>query len=128
MNPVIGAWIDKTSRLRAAKTFLIIQNIFVTICCTILATFFWLDAPTVWPEILVTLTPVLVIVLAVLADLASVGSRIAVEKDWIVVISSNDNDQLANLNSVFRTIDLLCLLVSVLLIEIIVKHKDGIQS
>ena len=108
---MIGAWIDKTSRLRAAKTFLIIQNLFVAICCTILATFFWLDARTEWPDILVTLTPVLVIVLAVLADLASVGSRIAVEKDWIVVISGNDNDQLAKMNSVFRTIDLLCLLV-----------------
>ena len=38
--------------------------------------------------------------------------QIAVEKDWIVVIADNDNDQLAKMNSVFRTIDLLCLLIS----------------
>ena len=37
---------------------------------------------------------------------------LAVEKDWIVVISGDDNDVLAKMNSVFRTIDLLCLLVA----------------
>ena len=106
---MIGAWIDKTSRLRAAKTFLIIQNLVVAICCVILATFFWLDGLRTWPEALVTAVPIVVILLAVVADLASVGSRIAVEKDWIVVISGNDNDQLAEMNSVFRTIDLVTL-------------------
>jgi hypothetical protein len=63
--------------------------------CSILATFFWLDGLTTWPEVFATVVPVVVILLAVVADLASVGSRIAVEKDWIVVIANNDNDQLA---------------------------------
>jgi hypothetical protein len=63
--------------------------------CSILATFFWLDGLNTWPEVFATVVPVVVILLAVVADLASVGSRIAVEKDWIVVIANNDNDQLA---------------------------------
>ena len=57
-------------------------------CLIIAAAFFWIGSPPAW-------LPVVVIVLAVVADLASVGSRIAVEKDWIVVIADNDNDQLA---------------------------------
>ena len=32
----VGHWIDKTARLKAARTFLIVQNIVVVICCTIL--------------------------------------------------------------------------------------------
>ena len=44
--------------------------------------------------------------------MASQGSKIVVEKDWIVVIAREDNDRLAAMNSVFRTIDLTCLLVS----------------
>ena len=58
----------------------------------IIAAFFWIASRPAW---LLTTLPVVVIVLAVVADLASVGSRIAVEKDWIVVIADNDNDQLA---------------------------------
>ena len=69
------------------------------ICLIIAAAFFWIASPLFWiaspPAWLLTTLPVVVIVLAVVADLASVGSRIAVEKDWIVVIADNDNDQLA---------------------------------
>jgi hypothetical protein len=68
------------------------QNLVVALCCGLLAAFFWISS---WPEWVVTATPIVVILLAVVADLASVGSRIAVEKDWIVVIADNDNDQLA---------------------------------
>ena len=109
---LIGSWIDKTSRLTAAKTFLAVQNLVVTLCCGILAAFFWFDNRDTWPAALVTAMPIVAILLAVVANLASVGYQIAVEKDWIVVISDNDNDQLAKMNSVFRTIDLLCLLIA----------------
>lgn len=57
------------------------------------AVFFWLPEPT--PDWFAKSTPIVVILLAVVADVASVGSRIAVEKDWIVVIAGGDNDQLA---------------------------------
>ena len=33
---VVGAWIDRTSRLSAARTFLVIQNVVVAVCCAIL--------------------------------------------------------------------------------------------
>ena len=98
--------------LKAAKTFLAIQNLVVSLCCGLLAAFFWFDDTSVWPAILLDALPTVAILLAVIANLATVGYQIAVEKDWIVVISDNDNDVLAKMNSVFRTIDLLCLLIA----------------
>ncbi len=53
------------------------------------------------------------------ANLASVGSKISVEKDWVVVIAKGNKDFLAKMNSTLRTIDLLCLLVAPLLAGIV---------
>jgi hypothetical protein len=91
---------------------LAIQNLVASLCCALLAAFFWFDDTSSWPALLLDALPVVAILLAVIANLASVGYQIAVEKDWIVVISDNDNDVLAKMNSVFRTIDLLCLLIA----------------
>ena len=46
------------------------------------------------------------ITLATLANLASVGSKIVLEKDWTVVVAMDDPDKLASMNAVFRTLDL----------------------
>merc|ERR1719300_295126 len=35
----VGRWIDKTKRLTAAKTFLLIQNLCVSVCALLLAGF-----------------------------------------------------------------------------------------
>ena len=43
-----------------------------------------------------------------MANIASQGSKIIIERDWIVVVSGGDNNRLTNLNSNFRTIDLSC--------------------
>ena len=47
-----------------------------------------------------------VIAIATLANLASIGSKIVLEKDWIVVVAMNDPERLASMNAVFRTLDL----------------------
>lgn len=100
------------SRLTSARVFLLIQNLVASICCAILAVFFWPDLYETWSDPVREAVPIVAILLAIVANLASIGSKIAVEKDWIVVISGNDNNKLASMNSVFRTIDLLCLLVA----------------
>ena len=51
---------------------------------------------------------VVTILLALVSDLAAAGSRIVVEKDWTVVIAGGSEDSLASLNSVFRSLDLVC--------------------
>lgn len=108
LGAAIGNWIDGTHRLRAAKTFLLIQNLCVAFNCMFLAAFFHFkehfeDFP--WFPYMVA---GLVTFFAVVANLASTGSKIVVEKDWIVVIAGGSETKLAMMNSVFRTIDLSC--------------------
>ena len=106
---LIGNWIDDTARLKAAKTFLVVQNSSVALACLVLAAFFhW---KSWWSELLgseeaASLTiAILTISIAIVSTLASMGSKIVVEKDWIVVIAGGSNNKLAKLNSIFRTID-----------------------
>ena len=47
-----------------------------------------------------------------MANLASIGQKIVVEKDCIIVVASNDDGKLARMNAVFRTIDLTSLVLS----------------
>jgi len=108
---MLGNWIDSSARLRTAQICLIVQNSMVAINCLLMAAFFYWRVEAVaklgaWVPIIVA---TLAIALAVLSSLASTGSKIVVEKDWIVVISANNPDRLAKLNSIFRTIDLVCL-------------------
>lgn len=112
---VVGSWVDKTNRLTSAKTFLAIQNLVVAVCCTLLAIYFGLLSQGVWPQEITEAVPPITIIFAVIANLASVGTKIAVEKDWVVVIAGGNSDKLAKMNATFRTIDLLCLLVAPLL-------------
>merc|ERR1719309_1402462 len=46
------------------------------------------------------------IFLASVGRLASTGTNIIIQKDWIVVIAAGDNDRLATMNSILRTIEL----------------------
>lgn len=84
----------------AAKVFLSIQNLCVIVCCSILAVYFWYVNQ--FSDTVRIVMAVAVVVVNCVAYLASVGSKIVVEKDWIVVIAGDDNNRLANINSVFR--------------------------
>merc|ERR550519_994845 len=133
----IGRWIDRTPRLTAARTFLTIQNVAVSLCALLLSGFIHygglLAAPTSptpvsnnetysyshnltqqdqlaagGNDIAEWKTGVSVgaILLAAVARLASTGTNIIIQKDWIVVISAGDHDRLATMNSILRTIEL----------------------
>ena len=52
--------------------------------------FFASGAEQHWPEVLISGLPYTVIVMAISANLASLGSKISVEKDWVVVIANGD--------------------------------------
>ena len=59
-----------------------------------------------WPKWIPQLTAFLTILLAAVSQVASIGSKIILEKDWIVVVSRREKDRLAKINSVLQTIDL----------------------
>jgi len=104
----MGRWIDRTNRIIAARTFLTIQNTAVSLCALILAGFiqFRHELEFGHPELITAGVSVLSILLASVARLASAGTNIIIQKDWIVVISEGDTDRLATMNSILRTIEL----------------------
>jgi len=104
----VGKWIDRTRRLTAARTFLTIQNTAVSMCALLLAGFLHyqeeLEPDGTGP--LTAMVSVASIFLASVGRLASTGTNIIIQKDWIVVIAAGDNDRLATMNSILRTIEL----------------------
>ena len=72
----------------STEVFLVVQNLSTAISCIILGLYFGNEfdhhgSSYKLSNIIIGVT----IVLATIAQIASVGSRIVVEKDWIVVIS-----------------------------------------
>ena len=131
LGAAIGNWIDRSERLSSTRIFLALQvwmcyywlipisvsqlclstqNILVSLACFLLAAFFynpkWFDDLSDNPATSATIVSAIVITLATLANLASVGSKIVLEKDWTVVVAKDDPEQLASMNAVFRTLDL----------------------
>merc|ERR1719450_1965933 len=104
----VGRCIDKTRRLTAARVFLTIQNTAVSLCALLLSWFIShketiKEERQYWATIGVSVGA---IILASVARLASSGTNIIIQKDWIVVIAEDDTDRLAKMNSILRTIEL----------------------
>ena len=82
----------------AAQLSLVLQNVLVVICAAGVYAYIRFEPSVVavpggWS---VPLCHAAVILLAVLADLASLARVIAVERDWIVKICDTDTDMLAS--------------------------------
>ena len=130
-------------RLKAAKTFLSIQNLFTALNCILLALYFakvsfnyigirdknllsfFKVGESSWPYWLPSLAQYMTIILATFAHLGSVGSKIMIEKDWIVVVSRNNDDRLAQINSVFTTIDLITISIGPLMAGLVFEFGDN---
>lgn len=73
---------------------MIIQNVAVIICGVLLLIMLELEKIIQHPVI--TLLEAVIIVVGSVADLSSIGTKIAVEKDWVVVIAGSDKSLLAS--------------------------------
>ena len=73
---------------------MIIQNVAVIICGGLLWIMLKLEQHIQHPFI--TLLEAVIIVVGSVADLSSIGTKIAVEKDWVVVIAGSDKSLLAS--------------------------------
>lgn len=85
--------------ISAARLSLVLQNILVAFCAVIVFVVVWYHETlrTLWPdEGALTLFHALIIVVAILGDLASIARSISVERDWIVEICGRDKDLLAS--------------------------------
>ena len=84
----MGLQSSKKNHKFSTKVFLVVQNLSTAISCVILGLYFGNEfdhhgSSYRLSNIIIGVT----ITLATIAQIASVGSRIVVEKDWIVVIS-----------------------------------------
>lgn len=81
-----------------------LQNVLVAICSGVVfaVVFFEEVLRGVWTnEVAWKVSHAVIIIVAILADLASISRKIAVERDWVVEICGRDKDLLACKNSIF---------------------------
>ncbi|XP_052081265.1 solute carrier family 40 member 1-like [Mytilus californianus] len=108
-STVIGDWVDRTARLKAARLSLATQNIFVAVCAgVVFVVHKYLDEiKAEWEdEWLLTLCFAIIILLGICADLASVANTIVIERDWVVELCQHDTDLLGSMTATLRSIDL----------------------
>ena len=108
-GPLIGDWIDRQPRLYCVRITLVIQNFSVILCAT---TLLITRQFAIKENSYIIIVNIAVICLGAIAQLASVGTSIIIQKDWIVVIAGKNKEVLASLNSMTRRIDLVTKILS----------------
>ncbi|KAK0625181.1 putative iron-regulated transporter [Bombardia bombarda] len=113
----IGSWIDHGDRLNVVRTSIVGQRVAVALSCGL----FWLmelgrsDMGALATESLFALT----VALTCVEKLCSVMNLVAVERDWVVVITEGNDSARRDLNARMRRIDLICKLLGPLAISTI---------
>jgi iron-regulated transporter 1 len=84
--------------ISAAQVVLFAQNSLLVICATTVALtfFFWESIYFLWDGRLISVLHAVIVLTAAMSRIASVGTAIVVEKDWIVVLAEGDLNQLAS--------------------------------
>ncbi|XP_057690179.1 solute carrier family 40 member 1 [Corythoichthys intestinalis] len=107
LGALIGDWVDRNPRNKVAHASLFIQNISVTLCSIVLMLVFSYKQriEQIWDGWLTVVCYTVVIVLADVANLASTALTIAIQRDWIIVITGYNRGHLAGMNATMRRID-----------------------
>ena len=94
------------SKPPAARTCLLVQNASVATCAAVLSLYLSHRDDALPGPLWGAATVAVVIAFSSASKLASTGTTIVVQKDWLVVICDGDLDRLAAMNSVLRTVGL----------------------
>lgn len=129
-GPLVGDWVDANPRLKVARVSLIIQNVAVIICGILLLIMLMVEPPCPQPHLpsYFRVLEALVIIIGSIADLSSAGTKIAVEKDWVVVLAGSDKKLLAHTNAILRRIDLCCKILAPILVGLIMTFISKITG
>lgn len=116
LSPTVGSCIDKGNRLNVVRISIVGQRVAVGASCGI----FWIlyKRTELGSKLRIGLFGVLVL-LACIEKLCSVMNLISVERDWVVVITQNDDTGRQILNARMRRIDLFCKLFGPLMVSLI---------
>ncbi|KAF2450566.1 hypothetical protein P171DRAFT_377693 [Karstenula rhodostoma CBS 690.94] len=115
LSSAVGHQVDSRERLSVVRHSIIWQRVSVAASCGILLLLLR-SAPEKWTTVAWFSVCV---VLAGAEKLAFVGNTVAVERDWVVVISEGLSVPREDLNSKMRRIDLVCKLVAPLGISLV---------
>ncbi|KAI0429390.1 Ferroportin1-domain-containing protein [Xylaria sp. FL1042] len=144
LSSSVGHWVERSpDRLR---------TLISTICCNrvsvILGSFVWLlilsqenlltdDTPDAAPprfalprnDTLKGITFAVAVAFGIVERLSASGNLISMERDWVVTVAGPVGHpyDLTNLNAVMRRIDLVCKLVSPILISIVITSTDSVR-
>ena len=116
LSPALGPWIDTADRLKVVRVSILGQRLAVGISCGI----FWIlhERKELGTKLRIGLF-IVNILLACMEKLCSVLNLVSVERDWVVVISRDDDTARRILNARMRRIDLFCKLFGPLAISLI---------
>ncbi|TAQ83486.1 hypothetical protein B7494_g8193 [Chlorociboria aeruginascens] len=116
LSPALGSWIDKGDRLKVVRASIVGQRLAVGASCGT----FWIlyERKELGTKLRVGLFAVSIL-LACIEKLCSVLNLVSVERDWVVVISRDDDIARRILNARMRRIDLFCKLFGPLTISLI---------
>ncbi|XP_038125384.1 solute carrier family 40 member 1 isoform X1 [Cyprinodon tularosa] len=107
LGALIGDWVDRNPRNKVAHASLFLQNTSVTVCSIVLMLVFLYKEriEQIWDGWFTVVCYTVVIILADVANLASTALTIAIQRDWIVVITGYNRGHLAGMNATMRRID-----------------------
>ncbi|KAK8238875.1 hypothetical protein HDK77DRAFT_447103 [Phyllosticta capitalensis] len=128
----VGAWVDAWHRLKALRWSIVSQRVSVALGCLLFLGMGKVKAAegketgwnSDWRWWVMTALFTINIALACVEKLGIVGNLVAVERDWVIVISEETGVAREDLNAVMRRIDL----TSKLLAPIFVSLVDGYSS
>jgi iron-regulated transporter 1 len=116
LSPAVGSWIDTGDRLKVVRFSILGQRLAVAASCGI----FWAmhEKKDLGPKLKTALFAVAV-VLSCVEKLCSIMNLVSVERDWVVVITQDNEVARRLLNARMRRIDLICKLVGPLVISLV---------
>ncbi|CAG2162237.1 unnamed protein product [Oppiella nova] len=102
--PIIGYWIERTSRLKEIRISLFLQNGFVALGAVCVALY---EIESIDQNIKQWIAWIGLIAFSIIAQIWSFGFTTCLEKDWILCIATTES-QLTDLNAMLRRLDLIC--------------------
>ncbi|XP_069115704.1 ferroportin-like [Argopecten irradians] len=128
---VIGDWIDRSNRLKAARVALVLNNVSITVCCVVifLVLTYRSQIEAVWDDTrLLTVCFAIVVIITIFANLTNLGRVLIMERDWIVEICQRDTATIATMSATFRFIDLCTKVVAPLVTGQIMTYGSHIYG
>jgi iron-regulated transporter 1 len=118
LMPIAGNWIDQAYRLKLVWYAIMVENISILVTCAALTFMVWthqhkqdddkdkheslhLTASLIVPYLIIVVT-------GVTGEVTNQMQTIALENDWVVVMTNSNSEKLTRMNVILKRIDLLC--------------------